>query len=954
MRIECEVCSATYTIDDAQLSDQPIGAQCPYCGHVKLVKRGDQVAKGPGQQPPPFGATSAQDLGFGGPPPGFSPGGTAANVASNAAADLGPGLTINPRSPATGSGGRPAPFPSSFGPPPTPSADLGPPPFGAKTGAQARGGEKPSWQIGNTQASAGGARLTGDLEMPSKTQVSPPSHDRFGALDGFGGDSDVQGAKCQVCGTPLTDEFDKVIGLCDVHQRDRRGAESGPSGGDAGAKTWYARSNDGRTAGPMSLEDLRSRIRQGELSTQAEFSKDGHSFAPLSKYQEIAYLASLALGGEAGVAGVARPRTSIARGRGGPGLGKSITWALVLVLIGGVGFLAYTQRAKLEEMVTRVSSKDPTKAIPPNPLKKQLGNWRLAHPDVSGTAHEHLITARARHLEDTWRSYQLAEDAYERALLLDEDDPNAIAGYVENVAVWRYPLLSAEELRLIQAALRFATELAPENPAVHRAAAALALARGELNPCRTGADKALERDGTDGIAKLILAGCYMEGNVQLAISEAERAVKLVPELRRADRVLAFAYAKVGKYSSAMKLLDNRLKVDPKNGSLHVLYGNIMRDLAQLDEAQQHYRQAVDAGGDVQEAQLALGDVLLEAQNYNAASAEYRKASEQRNGQPERSTRAFAGLAHAELLRGRAEDARKLADTALQFANRDTEALLVAGEAALVSGSATTAMTFARRALDARSGEPSALVLQGRAFAASNMRDKAIKSFEEAIANDPSDPRLKGILAAFYLTLGGTQQAYALMRKAAEIDPDERGSRARVGPYALGEAAVREAIENFRRSASEEANASVASSSMGVLYYHLGDKGRAIESIARSLRIDESNTSALLYDAQLALERGDAKRAQAAAERILALERGAALGHLMLARSYARRNEVEAAREHYDSSLRSNPGLLAAKVELAGLDIKAGERDRGIAELARAFQVNPSSLHLRRLLLESGF
>jgi tetratricopeptide (TPR) repeat protein len=952
MRIECEVCSATYTIDDAQLSDQPIGAQCPYCGHVKLVKRGDQVAKGP-VPPSPFGATSAQDLGFGGPPPGFG-----SNAApSNAAADLGPGLTINPRNPP----GRPAPFPASFGAAPSPSSDLNmPPPFGPKTGAQpgmGRGSEsaKPSWQIGNTQASAGGARITGDLELPSKTQVSPPSHDRFGALDGFGDSGDVQGAKCQVCGTALTDEFDKVIGLCDVHQRDRRGTESPASGGDAGAKTWYARHNDGRTVGPMSLEDLRSRIRQGELSPQSEFSKDGHTFSPMSRFQEIAYLASLALGGEAGVGGVARPRTSIARGRGGPGLGKTITWALVLVLLGGVGFIAYTQREKIEEVIARMTKGGtPKAATPPNPLKKQLGNWRLAHPDVSGTAHEHLITARARHLEDTWRSYQLAEDAYERALLLDEDDPNAIAGYVENVAIWRYPLLSAEELRLVQAALRFATELAPENPAVHRAAAALALARGELNPCRTGADKALERDGTDGIAKLILAGCYMEGNVQLAISEAEKAAKLVPELRRADRVLAFAYAKVGKYASAMKLLDARLKVDPKNGSLHVLYGQILRDLAQLDGAQQHFRQAVDAGGDVQEAQLALGDVLIEAGNYGAASAEYRKATEHRNAQPERATRAFAGLAHAELLRGRAEEAKRLADAALQFNNRDTEALLVAGEAALMSGSATTAMVLAKRALDARSGEPAALVLQGRALATTNAREKAIKSLEEAIANDPADARLKGILAAFYLTVGGTQQAYALMRKAAEIDPDERASRARIGPYAVSDASVKEAIENFRRSASEEANASVASSSMGMLYYHLGDKGRAIEAISRALRIDESNTTALLYDAQLALERGDPKRAQAASERILALERGTALGHLMLARSLMRKNELEAAREQYDAALRSNPGLLAAKVELAGLDIKQGDRDRGIQELARAFQVNPSSLHLRRLLLDSGF
>src|SRR6056297_1597925 len=59
MRIQCEVCSATYTIDDAQLTDQPIGAQCPYCGHVKLVSRSQaapatsQPAYDPGWDPAP-------------------------------------------------------------------------------------------------------------------------------------------------------------------------------------------------------------------------------------------------------------------------------------------------------------------------------------------------------------------------------------------------------------------------------------------------------------------------------------------------------------------------------------------------------------------------------------------------------------------------------------------------------------------------------------------------------------------------------------------------------------------------------------------------------------------------------------------------------------------------------------------------------------------------------------
>jgi tetratricopeptide (TPR) repeat protein len=776
--------------------------------------------------------------------------------------------------------------------------------------------------------------------------------ERFTPLDGFQATSEraEEGARCQVCGTALTDEFDKVIGLCDVHQRDRRNDAGGamPTSSESSVR-WTARTKDGRELGPMTLEDLRARIRQGELSPYDDYSKDGLSFFPIGKFQEIAYLSNIGTGESS----VPRSRPSYAR-RGGEGLSRMVTLGLALAVLGGLGFIVVTQREKIEELVHFGRSNAKQGPTSPNPLKRQLAAWRLAHPDVSGTAHEHLVTARARHLEDTWRGYQLAEDAFERALLLDENDPAAIAGYIENMAVWHYSLASTEETRTAQAAIKYALELTPENPIVHRASAALALAKGELNVCRQGADKALEKDATDGLAKLILAGCYMEGNVQLAMTEAERAAKLVPELRRADRVLALAYSKVGRYGSAFRLLDARTKVDPKNSAVQLLYGNLARDMAQFDVAEQHYRAAIDSGGDVQEAHMALAELMLEQSNVAGAIGEYKKAADVKGSSVERLGRAYAGLARAETLLERPKEALRYSRMALGYTPRDTEVLLVSGEVALMVGSATTAAAFAKKALDARSGEPAALVLSGRAAARERARERAIKSFEEAIANDPTDPRIKGILAAAYLGMGGTQQAYALMRKAAESDPMERVSRSRTGPLAITDASVREAIESFRKSAAEEANASVASSSMGLLYYQLGDRAHAQDAITRALRVDDSNATGLLYDAQLALDRGDLKRAEAAAVRILAIERGAALGHLMLARAHARKGDKAAAIEQYSNALRSNPGLLVAKVELAGMELKSGEKEKAVQALATAYQVNPHSLITRKLLYEADY
>jgi predicted Zn finger-like uncharacterized protein len=932
MRIQCENCDATYTIDDAQLSDQPIGAQCPYCGHVKLVRRGDgqgapAYAPPAPAQAPSYGATYNP---FGGQAPGassFGGGASAAPPAYGGGGGFGGGAPFGGAGPASSPFGMGSPF------------GTGPATGGLGNSADLSSADLSSMDLGGTGPSGYGlgGGLASDLEMPGQDVRQGP-----------GGD-----ARCQVCGTALTDEFDKVIGLCDEHQRDRR-TDGGPGGAGAGGDTtahWHVRTAGGHTEGPMTLEDLRNRIRGGAFSVADEYSNDGVQFGAISRFKEIAYLASLAAADSR-----TAPRPALGGGGGRPAvaIGRLVTPILALVLVGGVAFLAYHQRAVLMRLYDGMTQAGgPKGPVTPNPLKRYMATWRLRHPDLTGAPSEHLATARARHLEDTQAGYQAAERAYERALLLNENEAEAISGYVENLALWRYESATLDELRVAEAAANFARELAPEAPGSYRAMGALALVKGDLNGCRAGADGALQRSATDGRAKLLLAGCYLQGNVQLAIQEAERAKQLLPELKRADRLLAEAYAEAGRFAAAFKTLDQRLKAEPDNANLHLEYGRIARGLAEYELAQEHFRRAAALPGDPQAAYLAQAELAYERDDFAGAASLYDRAARERAMHGARAARVYSGWAAAELMRSRADRAIQLADQALGFLPQDPAALLVRGQASLLTGSATTAEAFARRTLDVRAGEPSALVLAARAAAAQHLTDKAIKSLDAAINNDPRDPRLKGILAALYLSVGGSSHAYAVMRRAAEIDPLEANARNRVGPLALSAIPVREALAQFRKSASEERNASVASSAMGMLYYHLGDSARAATAIERSLRLDGANYTALIYDAQLALDRGDTGAARASAQKILAVERGSPLGHLLLARALTAAREVDKARQEYEAALRSNPGLEAAQIELAGLGLEGGDREAAIEQLLTAYRVNPHNLRVRQLLYKAG-
>lgn len=935
MRIECEKCNAAYTIGDSLLSDQPIGAQCPYCGHVKVVTKADAAASAIApRQSISTGEVSAEPPGGYGAPPSFDLDGPSLGGSNG-----GLGLDL-------GSSG-----PGSL------------PPF---SGAGLDGPDL-SGSLGGPPSSAGGldfrtAPSIGESFLPGGGSVAPG--DRFGAADSglpaFGAEerSATGGNNCQVCGTVLDDEFDKVIGLCELHQRERGANPDAKKRAQADGGEWSARTASGDDVGPITLAELRSRLQRGEVPSDAQFSRDGGAYQPLDRFDELEGYGKRSAPPNHKPLSIEIPqqRTFIAkarRSRSSVGLGTVILLLLVIAVAGGVGYVIL-EPDKAKALYTEIVDSQQREAPrPPNPLRPLFDEWRKIHTDLGGTPEEHVLAAQQLHLEDTERGYAEAQVALQKALLLGEDNPVVMANFVENLVIWKAARLSATEIQIAQAAIKHANLLTDSEPAVFRGRAALELARGDLNGCRSWAERALSLDRADGQAKLLLSSSYLEGNGQLAIREAEGAVAAKPKLRRADRLLARAYADAGRYATAMTLLEKRVKDDPKNTAVHILYGQLSDELGRRDQAVKHYKAAAKGEGDNALAELMLGELLLSEGDSSAATALRQVMAT--DGVPlAYRARALTGLAQTEINRRQWRKAAEFANRAVEIAPRMAAALIARAEVALHTGSPTTATSFAQRALSARAGEPASLALLGRAAVAMRQPDQALARFEEAIQNDPRDPRLKGILAGMYLAFGGSSQAFAVMRQVADLDPTETGSPKRGRVLTLSRLAQEEAIERFASATGEIRNRSVAHSSIGVMQYHLGQRKAAWRSITEALTSDESNMTARLYESQMALEDGKLKRAEEAARTILDIDRSSAMGHLMLARTLLKKGKISDASDEYEAALRSQPGLMVATVESAGLALTRGDREEALEQLKQAHRLYPHLLTTRRLLYEAGY
>lgn len=139
MRIDCEQCGAAFSIDDTMISDRGVRAQCPKCGHQKVVKKAEPnplTSPAPVtamHQAPPFASPNPSSTA----PNPFAPSSAGANPFGQPG-----GGSANPFAPPAGAANPfaaptgPGPSASAFAPPPAPGPSRPPtsPGFGAAGG----------------------------------------------------------------------------------------------------------------------------------------------------------------------------------------------------------------------------------------------------------------------------------------------------------------------------------------------------------------------------------------------------------------------------------------------------------------------------------------------------------------------------------------------------------------------------------------------------------------------------------------------------------------------------------------------------------------------------------------------------------------------------------------------------------------------------------------------------
>jgi tetratricopeptide (TPR) repeat protein len=151
---------------------------------------------------------------------------------------------------------------------------------------------------------------------------------------------------------------------------------------------------------------------------------------------------------------------------------------------------------------------------------------------------------------------------------------------------------------------------------------------------------ALEPDNAETLCEL--AGALLDiGNADEALSFAMQAVALAPELKVAYHTQAMAYFDLGCRSQEVDQLDEAekhyrlaLQADPESVEARVNLGNVYRLLYRLDDAADCYKKAISLVGELPTVCGNLGVVLQELGDTRAAITWYDKALSTDSDNPE--------------------------------------------------------------------------------------------------------------------------------------------------------------------------------------------------------------------------------------------------------------------------------------------------------------------------------
>lgn len=265
------------------------------------------------------------------------------------------------------------------------------------------------------------------------------------------------------------------------------------------------------------------------------------------------------------------------------------------------------------------------------------------------------------------------------------------------------------------------------------------------------------------------------GDAEKAAREYQKAIAQAPQLAAAYNGLGIAYALQEKYPEALSAQQKALALKPDFAKAHAGLGFVYFQQNRAELALKHYRQAVALEPQFIEAHRKIGLILLNQKRYAAAAAAYQTLLTLNPADAE----AYHNLGLCYAYQRQTESALDALETAVTLCSAAPvpPPFLVETNYLIGELQAARGQVDAAAAAYLASGLPKAYHALAQLYARRGVKlASALAYAQKAIALNPNVASYYNSLARIAYRTGDYRQAETAIRKAIELEPENRNYR----------------------------------------------------------------------------------------------------------------------------------------------------------------------------------
>ncbi len=306
-------------------------------------------------------------------------------------------------------------------------------------------------------------------------------------------------------------------------------------------------------------------------------------------------------------------------------------------------------------------------------------------------------------------------------------------------------------------------------------------------------------------------------------------------LRNLSRLFRWA----GKFEEGHKLGLRSVQMVPSDAESHFVLGANVAELGYVDDAIEHYRQALQIQPDYTKARGNLGDALAKQGRFDEAINQYHRALKT---DPNYS-HGHGNLGVAMSAKGELDEAIRHFRQALQIEPGYPEAHNSLGTVLVALGRLDEAVKHFRRALETRPHYVHARYNLGSVLRSQGKFDEAIEQFQQVLRMNPDYVYAHCGLGLILQTQGKLDEAISNYRQALEIEPEYAEAHGNLGDVLSGQGKLDEAISHYRQALQADPNYAHAHCNLGVAMSSKGELDEAVMHFQQALQIDPQYTEA---------------------------------------------------------------------------------------------------------------